>query len=130
MSLSVIVYTLSSSFLGRFCTDLEFILFPFRFQLNRCHESLEAIWSENTGGASFFNLSSLPAFLNSSCLHKLRKLSDLSCQTSCTQVWVCHEFLYAGMGLVFCSLQKLVCFLLSIKTSLSLIMWADSSRSA
>lgn len=56
------------------------------FQLNRCHESLEAIWSENTGGASFFNLSSLPAFLNSSCLHKLRKLSDLSSQTSCTQI--------------------------------------------
>ncbi|XP_024197123.1 uncharacterized protein LOC112200331 [Rosa chinensis] len=56
------------------------------FQLNRCHDGLEAIWSENTGGASFFNLSSLPALLNSSCLHKLTKLSDLSSQTSCTQI--------------------------------------------
>ncbi|PRQ39431.1 hypothetical protein RchiOBHm_Chr4g0425081 [Rosa chinensis] len=58
----------------------------FRFQLNRCHDSIEAIWSENTGGASFFNLISLPALLNSSCLHKLTKLSDLSSQTSCTQI--------------------------------------------
>ncbi|KAL6193651.1 hypothetical protein ACLB2K_034735 [Fragaria x ananassa] len=56
------------------------------FQLNRCHNSLEAIWSENTGGASFFNLSCLPALLNSSCLHKLTKLSDLSSQTTCTQI--------------------------------------------
>ncbi|BBG93071.1 Nucleic acid-binding proteins superfamily [Prunus dulcis] len=48
--------------------------------------NLEALWFENTAGASFFNLSSLPALLNSSCLHKLSSLSDLSSQTSCMQI--------------------------------------------
>ncbi|KAL6292985.1 hypothetical protein ACE6H2_001127 [Prunus campanulata] len=49
-------------------------------------KGLEALWFENTAGASFFNLSSLPALLNSSCLHKLSSLSDLSSQTSCMQI--------------------------------------------
>ncbi|XP_048326191.1 uncharacterized protein LOC107403862 [Ziziphus jujuba] len=58
---------------------------------------LEALWFENDVGASFVNLSSMPALLNSSCLQKLSNLSNLSKQTSCpqiVQVWLqmahCH----------------------------------------
>ncbi|XP_050239803.1 uncharacterized protein LOC126688911 [Quercus robur] len=47
---------------------------------------LEALWLENNVGSSFFNLSCLPALLNSSCLHKLSSLCDLSSQTSSTQI--------------------------------------------
>ncbi|KAM0984783.1 hypothetical protein ACFX2I_012061 [Malus domestica] len=47
---------------------------------------LEASWFENSAGASFFNLSCLPALLNSSCLRKLSRLADLSSQGSCTQI--------------------------------------------
>ncbi|OIW00147.1 hypothetical protein TanjilG_29137 [Lupinus angustifolius] len=47
---------------------------------------LEVSWSENGVGASFINLSCLPALINSSCLHKLSQLSDISNQTSYAQV--------------------------------------------
>ncbi|XP_052206407.1 uncharacterized protein LOC127810871 [Diospyros lotus] len=61
-------------------------------------KSLEVLWFENDAGASFINLSCLPALLSSSCLHKLSCLSDLSSQSSCThkcRVWLdqiehCH----------------------------------------
>ncbi|GAV70858.1 hypothetical protein CFOL_v3_14356 [Cephalotus follicularis] len=43
---------------------------------------LEVIWFEKDARASFINLSCLPALLNSSCIHKLSGLSDLSSQTS------------------------------------------------
>ncbi|XP_059646565.1 uncharacterized protein LOC132293205 [Cornus florida] len=49
-------------------------------------KSLEVLWFENDVGASFINLSCLPALLNSSCLHKLSYLSDLSSQTSSTHI--------------------------------------------
>ncbi|XP_011100767.1 uncharacterized protein LOC105178892 isoform X1 [Sesamum indicum] len=49
-------------------------------------KSLELSWYENGTGSSFFNLSCLPAFLNTSCLHRLLCLSDLSIHTSGVQV--------------------------------------------
>ncbi|KAK4405471.1 hypothetical protein Sango_0553600 [Sesamum angolense] len=54
-------------------------------------KSLELSWYENGTGSSFFNLSCLPAFLNTSCLHRLLCLSDLSIHTSGVQV--CHVWL-------------------------------------
>lgn len=48
--------------------------------------SLEVLWYENSTGASLVNLSALPAILNSSCLHKLTRLSDVSAQSSSTYV--------------------------------------------
>ncbi|XP_038880460.1 uncharacterized protein LOC120072117 [Benincasa hispida] len=70
---------------------------------------LEALWIENHVGASFVNLSCLPALLTSSCLHKLSRLSDLTCNTLGTkvcrvrldQVSHCHvstKFLHAICG--------------------------------
>ncbi|GER33395.1 nucleic acid-binding proteins superfamily [Striga asiatica] len=61
-------------------------------------KSLELSWHENGTGSSFFNLSSLPAFLNTSCLHRLLTLSDISTHVKGAQVcrvWVdqidhCH----------------------------------------
>ncbi|KAL9325629.1 hypothetical protein ACSQ67_006274 [Phaseolus vulgaris] len=47
---------------------------------------LEVLWFENGIGASFINLSCLPALIYSSCLHKLSQLSDISDQTTYTQV--------------------------------------------
>ncbi|KAH1088356.1 hypothetical protein AAZX31_07G222100 [Glycine max] len=47
---------------------------------------MEVLWFENDIGASFINLSCLPALINSSCLHKLSRLSDISAQTSYAQV--------------------------------------------
>ncbi|CAL5346860.1 unnamed protein product [Camellia sinensis] len=44
----------------------------------------EVLWFENDVRASFINLSCLPALLNSSCLHKLTCLSDLSSKTRST----------------------------------------------
>ncbi|KAJ6772203.1 NUCLEIC ACID-BINDING PROTEINS SUPERFAMILY [Salix koriyanagi] len=52
----------------------------------RKHSGLEATWYDNAAGASFVNLSCLPALLNSSCLHKLSRLSDLSSEASCTYI--------------------------------------------
>ncbi|KAL8481356.1 hypothetical protein ACS0TY_027753 [Phlomoides rotata] len=54
-------------------------------------KGLELSWYENGSGSSFFNLSCLPAFLNTSCLHKLSCLSDLSIHTTgarVCRVWV------------------------------------------
>ncbi|KAL2464250.1 Nucleic acid-binding proteins superfamily [Forsythia ovata] len=48
--------------------------------------STELSWFENDSGASFVNISSLPALLNSSCLHKLSHLSSLSVKNSGTHV--------------------------------------------
>ncbi|KAM7488064.1 hypothetical protein LguiB_025548 [Lonicera macranthoides] len=45
---------------------------------------LQVSWFESDVGALFINLSCLPALLNSSCLHKLSSLSDLSSQSSTT----------------------------------------------
>ncbi|CAL5198981.1 unnamed protein product [Lathyrus oleraceus] len=47
---------------------------------------LELSWFENGTGASFINLSCLPALINSSCLYKLFQLSDISNQTYYAQV--------------------------------------------
>ncbi|TKY54235.1 hypothetical protein E2542_SST18641 [Spatholobus suberectus] len=47
---------------------------------------LEVLWFENGIGASFINLSCLPALINSSCLHKLSQLSDISDQINYAQV--------------------------------------------
>ncbi|OVA16786.1 hypothetical protein BVC80_1543g242 [Macleaya cordata] len=47
---------------------------------------LEVSWFEKDVGASLVNLSCLPALLNSSCLHKLSYLSDLSSQTNITHI--------------------------------------------
>ncbi|KAJ6891403.1 hypothetical protein NC651_024793 [Populus alba x Populus x berolinensis] len=52
----------------------------------RKHSGLEATWYDNAAGAFFVNLSCLPALLNSSCLHKLSCLSDLSSEASCTYI--------------------------------------------
>ncbi|GFQ01767.1 hypothetical protein PHJA_002320600 [Phtheirospermum japonicum] len=41
-------------------------------------KSLQLSWYEDVTGSLFFNLSRLPAFLNTSCLHRLLSLSDLS----------------------------------------------------
>ncbi|KAG7029015.1 hypothetical protein SDJN02_10198 [Cucurbita argyrosperma subsp. argyrosperma] len=71
--------------------------------------NLEALWIENHVGASFVNLSCLPALLTSSCLHKISRLSDLTCNSHGTkvcrvrldQVSHCHvstKFLHANCG--------------------------------
>ncbi|KAJ8767451.1 hypothetical protein K2173_017495 [Erythroxylum novogranatense] len=52
------------------------------------HKRLELQWFEHDVGSSFVNLSCLPALLNSSCLHKLSSISDLSRQ--CTSTHICR----------------------------------------
>ncbi|XP_058757740.1 uncharacterized protein LOC131630985 isoform X2 [Vicia villosa] len=47
---------------------------------------LELSWFEDGTGASFINLSCLPALINSSCLYKVFQLSDISNQTFFAQV--------------------------------------------
>ncbi|KAJ4795392.1 Nucleic acid-binding proteins superfamily [Rhynchospora pubera] len=51
---------------------------------------LEVSWFEKEPGSSFVNLSCLPAFLNSSCLHRLSCLSDISDQTDRTHICQVH----------------------------------------
>nr|GMD08296.1 Zinc finger protein like [Ipomoea batatas] len=51
----------------------------------------ELSWFENDPGASFVNISCLPALLNSSCLHKFSNLCDLS--THATHTHVCRVWL-------------------------------------
>ncbi|XWS08494.1 hypothetical protein CRYUN_Cryun40dG0007200 [Craigia yunnanensis] len=69
----------------------------------------ELSWFEKDTGASFINLSCLPALVNSSCLHKLSRLSDLSSRRSSMhicRVWLdqvdhCYvttRFLHAPCG--------------------------------
>nr|GME06221.1 Zinc finger protein like [Ipomoea batatas] len=58
----------------------------------------ELSWFENDPGASFVNISCLPALLNSSCLHKFSNLCDLSthanhthvCRVWLDQIEYCH----------------------------------------
>ncbi|KAJ7955229.1 Nucleic acid-binding-like protein [Quillaja saponaria] len=50
------------------------------------HKRLEVSWFENGVGASLINISCLPALLNSHCLHKFSRLSDISIQASYTQI--------------------------------------------
>ncbi|XP_073065182.1 uncharacterized protein [Primulina eburnea] len=70
---------------------------------------LELVWHENDTEASAINTSCLLAFLNSSCLHKLSRLSDLSLHMSGAQVcrvWIdqiehCHintRFMHVPCG--------------------------------
>ncbi|XP_054805110.1 uncharacterized protein LOC129308120 isoform X2 [Prosopis cineraria] len=47
---------------------------------------LEVSWFENDDGASFINISCLPALINSSCLHKLSRLSDTTSQTGYAKI--------------------------------------------
>ncbi|CAN1806530.1 hypothetical protein LINPERHAP1_LOCUS24701 [Linum perenne] len=54
------------------------------YTTNKKH--FEIAWFENQVGYSFVNLSCLPALLNSSCLHKLSHLSDLSRKSSSTYI--------------------------------------------
>lgn len=49
-------------------------------------DSLELQWVESDVGTSFINISCLPVLLNSSCLHKLSCLSDLSAEPTGTHV--------------------------------------------
>ncbi|XP_039040261.1 uncharacterized protein LOC120178507 [Hibiscus syriacus] len=51
----------------------------------------ELSWFEMEAGASFINLSCLPALLNSSCLHRLSRLSDLSSRSN--SMHVCRVWL-------------------------------------
>ncbi|KAD5507830.1 hypothetical protein E3N88_15533 [Mikania micrantha] len=58
--------------------------------MTKC-KSIEVSWDEKEGGCLFFNLSCLPALLNSSCLHKSSALSDLSANsinTHVCRIWV------------------------------------------
>ncbi|KZV43379.1 hypothetical protein F511_21971 [Dorcoceras hygrometricum] len=70
---------------------------------------LELIWDENDTEASVINTSCLLAFLNSSCLHRLSRVSDLSLHMSGAQacrVWIdqiehCHintRFMHVPCG--------------------------------
>ncbi|KAL6522893.1 hypothetical protein OROHE_016740 [Orobanche hederae] len=64
-------------------------------------KSLELSWYENGTGSSFFNLSCLPAFLNTSCLHRLLSLSDLSIHAKGAQIEHCHvdtRFMHTHCG--------------------------------
>ncbi|KAB2014845.1 hypothetical protein ES319_D09G255600v1 [Gossypium barbadense] len=72
-------------------------------------DRFELSWCETDDGASFINLSCLPALVNSSCLHKLSRLSDLSrrrnpmhiCRVWIDQVDHCHvttRFSHAPCG--------------------------------
>lgn len=82
---------------------------------------LEALWFETDGKASFINLSSLPAMLNSSCLHELSCLADIPMKkvgTHICQVWLdqieswhvsttlchaaCGQFVKASSGSLEC----------------------------
>lgn len=79
-----------------FCISLS--LFSFELwhlikYLFNLFNSLEVLWSEKDVGASFVNLSCLPALLNSSCLHKSSCLSDLTSRASYMHVRFCYEFL-------------------------------------
>ncbi|WOG83438.1 hypothetical protein DCAR_0102613 [Daucus carota subsp. sativus] len=52
---------------------------------------LEVLWFEDSTGSLFVNLSCLPALLNSYCLQKLSRLSELSdamCSTYICQIWL------------------------------------------
>ncbi|XP_031486216.1 uncharacterized protein LOC116254782 [Nymphaea colorata] len=54
-------------------------------------KSLEVLWFEKDTGTSLVNISCLPALLNSTCLHKLSRLSELQYQGSATHIcsiWV------------------------------------------
>ncbi|CAN6469044.1 unnamed protein product [Victoria cruziana] len=54
-------------------------------------KSLEVLWFEKDTGASLVNISCLPALLNSACLHKLSRLSEIPCHGSATHmcsIWV------------------------------------------
>lgn len=53
--------------------------------------SLEVLWFEDEVGGSCINLSCLPGLLNTSCLHKLSCLSDLSTKMQSIYVRVPHE---------------------------------------
>jgi hypothetical protein len=80
--------------------------------------SLEATWYDNAAGAIFVNLSCLPALLNSSCLHKLSCLSDLSSEASCTYV---GSLTISGLGFLFLNdlfTYVSICLLLSILSQL------------
>lgn len=52
---------------------------------------LEVLWFEDEVGGSCINLSCLPGLLNTSCLHKLSCLSDLS--TKMQSIYICQVWL-------------------------------------
>ncbi|XP_057417319.1 uncharacterized protein LOC130711635 [Lotus japonicus] len=54
--------------------------------MSKKQKRLEVSWFENSIGTSFINISCLPALINSSCLHKLSQLADISNQASYAQV--------------------------------------------
>ncbi|KAF5465102.1 hypothetical protein F2P56_015134 [Juglans regia] len=74
---------------------------------------LEALWFENDIRSSFFILSCLPALINSSCLHKVSNLCDLSSQTNSTQMRV-QKFLH---GVLVKRLQS--CFKFQLMNSMN-----------
>ncbi|KAG0473385.1 hypothetical protein HPP92_015242 [Vanilla planifolia] len=51
---------------------------------------LELSWFEKDSGSAFVNLSCLPALINSSCLHRLRVLSDIHKQINATSICSVH----------------------------------------
>jgi hypothetical protein len=74
-------------------------------------DSQELLWFENGTGASFINLSCLPALINSPCLYKLFKLSDISNQSSYAQVRV--SFWITWISICLFVFQFLLCCILS-----------------
>ncbi|THG18194.1 hypothetical protein TEA_017138 [Camellia sinensis var. sinensis] len=68
-----------------------------RAKLHFTNSCAEVLWFENDVRASFINLSCLPALLNSSCLHKLTCLSDLSSKTRSTHVFLLFVSLHGQL---------------------------------
>ncbi|KAL5996422.1 hypothetical protein ACLOJK_026500 [Asimina triloba] len=76
---------------GDYSTNLPlFLACSLRIQIIWKKSRLEVSWFEKDNGA-FVNLSSLPALLNSPCLHKLSCLSDLSSQSNVMHVTFADE---------------------------------------
>ncbi|AES91963.2 putative nucleic acid-binding protein [Medicago truncatula] len=86
--------------LGRVSLGHTIFISGLKCTASKRKKCLELAWFENGTGASFINLSCLPALINSSCLHKLFKLSDISNQTCYAQVcrvWlVPNEYYYVN----------------------------------
>ncbi|XWS14192.1 hypothetical protein CRYUN_Cryun36dG0102400 [Craigia yunnanensis] len=80
----------SDEFCIEYGTATQLYIVPF-VQHEEQLDSFELSWFEKDTGASFINLSCLPALVNSSCLHKLSCLSDLSSRRISMHVWIADE---------------------------------------
>ncbi|KAH0462386.1 hypothetical protein IEQ34_009961 [Dendrobium chrysotoxum] len=74
--------------------SIDFSSYPFRIQqdqlLQSCTLSDHVSWFEKDSESTFVNLSSLPALLNSSCLHRLSCLSDIHKRINSTNICSVH----------------------------------------